>query len=138
MDVWELLKNANPSEYEKIAFQYGITDLRGMLKRLKRMKREVKKSAGMDKAKYYYVHWSNITMHPISPNTVLFLPSTSMPICLMQGKNWKLMYELFSLKKVVLYPDSSQRGAEKLKWRRSTLSTWNQFVWSLSAVGSDG
>lgn len=55
VDVWELLKNANPSEYEKIAFQYGITDLRGMLKRLKRMRREVKKSAGMDKAKYYYV-----------------------------------------------------------------------------------
>lgn len=44
--MWDLLKNANPSEYEKIAFQYGITDLRGMLKRLKRMRREVKKSAG--------------------------------------------------------------------------------------------
>ncbi|XP_050990897.1 myosin binding protein Cb isoform X1 [Labeo rohita] len=38
VDVWELLKNAHPSEYEKIAFQYGITDLRGMLKRLKKMK----------------------------------------------------------------------------------------------------
>ncbi|XP_033840561.1 myosin binding protein Cb isoform X2 [Periophthalmus magnuspinnatus] len=37
IDVWELLKNAHPSEYEKIAFQYGITDLRGMLKRLKKM-----------------------------------------------------------------------------------------------------
>ncbi|KAJ8245834.1 hypothetical protein GJAV_G00260800 [Gymnothorax javanicus] len=37
-DVWELLKSAHPSEYEKIAFQYGITDLRGMLKRLKKMK----------------------------------------------------------------------------------------------------
>lgn len=46
MDVWELLKNANPNEYEKIAFQYGITDLRGMLKRLKRMRRVEKKSAG--------------------------------------------------------------------------------------------
>uniref|UniRef100_A0A8C4JWL6 Myosin-binding protein C, slow-type n=1 Tax=Dromaius novaehollandiae TaxID=8790 RepID=A0A8C4JWL6_DRONO len=49
VDVWELLKNANPSEYEKIAFQYGITDLRGMLKRLKRMRREVKKSAAFSK-----------------------------------------------------------------------------------------
>uniref|UniRef100_A0A8C8B4D0 Myosin-binding protein C, slow-type n=1 Tax=Otus sunia TaxID=257818 RepID=A0A8C8B4D0_9STRI len=49
VDVWELLKNANPSEYEKIAFQYGITDLRGMLKRLKRMRREVKKSAAFAK-----------------------------------------------------------------------------------------
>ncbi|XP_059180645.1 myosin binding protein Cb [Centropristis striata] len=38
VDVWELLKNAHPSEYEKIAFEHGITDLRGMLKRLKKMK----------------------------------------------------------------------------------------------------
>ena len=38
IDVWELLKTAHPSEYEKIAFEYGITDLRGMLKRLKKMK----------------------------------------------------------------------------------------------------
>uniref|UniRef100_A0A3B4CFI5 Myosin binding protein C, cardiac n=1 Tax=Pygocentrus nattereri TaxID=42514 RepID=A0A3B4CFI5_PYGNA len=45
VDVWEILHNAPPSEYEKIAFQYGITDLRGMLKRLKKMKKEEKKSA---------------------------------------------------------------------------------------------
>uniref|UniRef100_A0A8D0DJ13 Myosin-binding protein C, cardiac-type n=1 Tax=Salvator merianae TaxID=96440 RepID=A0A8D0DJ13_SALMN len=44
VDVWEILRHAPPSEYEKIAFQYGITDLRGMLKRLKRMKKEEKKS----------------------------------------------------------------------------------------------
>uniref|UniRef100_A0A7N6AKM4 Myosin-binding protein C, fast-type n=1 Tax=Anabas testudineus TaxID=64144 RepID=A0A7N6AKM4_ANATE len=44
IDVWELLKNAHPSEYEKIAFEYGITDLRGMLKRLKKMKVEPKHS----------------------------------------------------------------------------------------------
>ncbi|XP_047667614.1 myosin binding protein Cb isoform X2 [Tachysurus fulvidraco] len=37
-EIWEILKNAHPSEYEKLAFQYGITDLRGMLKRLKKMK----------------------------------------------------------------------------------------------------
>ncbi|KAM8877111.1 myosin-binding protein C, fast-type-like isoform 3-T3 [Synchiropus picturatus] len=42
IDVWELLKNAHPSEYEKIAFKYGITDLRGMLKRLKKMTVEPK------------------------------------------------------------------------------------------------
>lgn len=47
IDVWDLLKKANPNDYEKIAFQYGITDLRGMLKRLKRTRREEKKSAGM-------------------------------------------------------------------------------------------
>uniref|UniRef100_A0A3Q3R375 Myosin binding protein C, cardiac n=1 Tax=Monopterus albus TaxID=43700 RepID=A0A3Q3R375_MONAL len=44
VDVWELLKNAPASEYEKIAFQYGITDLRGMLKRLKKMRKDEKKS----------------------------------------------------------------------------------------------
>ncbi|KAL8169606.1 UNVERIFIED_CONTAM: Myosin-binding protein C, cardiac-type [Gekko kuhli] len=44
VDVWEILRNAPPSEYEKIAFQYGITDLRGLLKRLKRIKKEEKKS----------------------------------------------------------------------------------------------
>ncbi|XP_016104445.1 myosin binding protein Ca isoform X4 [Sinocyclocheilus grahami] len=45
VDVWEILKNAKPCDYEKIAFQYGITDLRGLLKRLKKMKKvEPKKS----------------------------------------------------------------------------------------------
>uniref|UniRef100_A0A9L0TTA3 Myosin-binding protein C, fast-type n=1 Tax=Equus caballus TaxID=9796 RepID=A0A9L0TTA3_HORSE len=48
-EVWELLKGAKKSEYERIAFQYGITDLRGMLKRLKKAKVEVKKSAAFTK-----------------------------------------------------------------------------------------
>ncbi|KAM7371547.1 hypothetical protein PAMP_008774 [Pampus punctatissimus] len=39
VDVWEILKEAKPCDYEKIAFEYGITDLRGMLKRLKKMKK---------------------------------------------------------------------------------------------------
>lgn len=39
VDVWEILKRAKPCDYEKIAFQYGITDLRGMLKRLKELKK---------------------------------------------------------------------------------------------------
>ena len=39
VDVWEILKAAKPCDYEKIAFQYGITDLRGMLSRLKKMKK---------------------------------------------------------------------------------------------------
>ncbi|XP_077313688.1 myosin-binding protein C, fast-type-like isoform X2 [Lithobates pipiens] len=42
--VWEILKNAKPSEYEKIAFQHGVTDLRGMLKHLKKKKVQIKKS----------------------------------------------------------------------------------------------
>uniref|UniRef100_UPI00398E99B0 myosin-binding protein C, slow-type isoform X4 n=1 Tax=Pristiophorus japonicus TaxID=55135 RepID=UPI00398E99B0 len=49
VDVWELLKKAQPHEYEKIAFEYGITDLRGLLKRLKRIKRVEKKSAAFAK-----------------------------------------------------------------------------------------
>lgn len=49
VDVWDILQKAPASEYEKIAFQYGITDLRGMLKRLKKMKKEEKKSAGLER-----------------------------------------------------------------------------------------
>ncbi|XP_029282009.1 myosin-binding protein C, cardiac-type isoform X2 [Cottoperca gobio] len=45
LDVWNVLSRAPSSEYEKLAFQHGITDLRGMLKRLKKMKKEEKKSA---------------------------------------------------------------------------------------------
>lgn len=46
-EIWELLKGVTKkSEYERIAFQYGITDLRGMLKRLKKVKVEPKKSEG--------------------------------------------------------------------------------------------
>lgn len=47
VDVWDILSKAPATEYQKIAFQYGITDLRGMLKRLKKMKKEEKKSAGL-------------------------------------------------------------------------------------------
>ncbi|XP_036066207.1 myosin-binding protein C, slow-type isoform X3 [Oryzias melastigma] len=49
VDVWEILKNARPDEYEKIAFTYGITDLRGLLKRLKKAPKEEKKSAAFAK-----------------------------------------------------------------------------------------
>ncbi|XP_055519396.1 myosin binding protein Ca [Leucoraja erinacea] len=49
VDVWEILKNAKPCDFEKIAFQYGITDLRGMLKRLKKKKRVEKKSESFTK-----------------------------------------------------------------------------------------
>ncbi|KAK5884767.1 hypothetical protein CesoFtcFv8_018555 [Champsocephalus esox] len=41
VDVWDILKEAKPCDYEKIAFEYGITDLRGMLSRLKKMKKKV-------------------------------------------------------------------------------------------------
>lgn len=48
-DVWEILRQAPPSEYERIAFQHGVTDLRGMLKRLRGMKRDEKKSTAFQK-----------------------------------------------------------------------------------------
>ncbi|XP_049747381.1 myosin-binding protein C, cardiac-type [Elephas maximus indicus] len=48
-DVWEILRQASPSEYERIAFQHGITDLRGMLKRLKGIKRDERKSTAFQK-----------------------------------------------------------------------------------------
>lgn len=52
MDVWEILKAAKPCDYERIAFEYGITDLRGMLTRLKKMKKvEPKKSDGEERGK---------------------------------------------------------------------------------------
>nr|XP_040047819.1 myosin binding protein Ca [Gasterosteus aculeatus aculeatus] len=45
VDVFVILKDAKPCDYERIAFEYGITDLRGLLKRLKKMKKvEPKKS----------------------------------------------------------------------------------------------
>ncbi|KAM9764720.1 myosin-binding protein C, cardiac-type [Menidia menidia] len=49
LDVWDILSHAPATEYEKIAFQYGITDLRGMLKRLKKMKKDEKKSEAFRK-----------------------------------------------------------------------------------------
>ncbi|XP_060032458.1 myosin-binding protein C, cardiac-type [Erinaceus europaeus] len=48
-DVWEILRQAPPSEYERIAFQHGVTDLRGMLRRLKGIKRDEKKSTAFQK-----------------------------------------------------------------------------------------
>lgn len=52
VDVWEILKEARPCDYERIAFEYGITDLRGMLTRLKKMKKvEPKKSDGEERGK---------------------------------------------------------------------------------------
>uniref|UniRef100_A0A8C2ZYX1 Myosin-binding protein C, slow-type n=1 Tax=Cyclopterus lumpus TaxID=8103 RepID=A0A8C2ZYX1_CYCLU len=49
VDVWEILKKARPDQYEKIAFMYGITDLRGLLKRMKKIPREEKKSEAFAK-----------------------------------------------------------------------------------------
>uniref|UniRef100_A0A4W6CJW5 Immunoglobulin like and fibronectin type III domain containing 1, tandem duplicate 1 n=1 Tax=Lates calcarifer TaxID=8187 RepID=A0A4W6CJW5_LATCA len=38
--VWEILLSAEKKDYERICAEYGITDFRGMLKRLTEMKRE--------------------------------------------------------------------------------------------------
>ncbi|XP_058486974.1 immunoglobulin-like and fibronectin type III domain-containing protein 1 isoform X2 [Solea solea] len=38
--VWEILLSADKKDYEQICIEYGITDFRGMLKKLQEMKRE--------------------------------------------------------------------------------------------------
>lgn len=38
--VWEILLSADKKDYERICADYGITDFRGMLKKLNEMKRE--------------------------------------------------------------------------------------------------
>ncbi len=38
--VWEILLSADKKDYEQICMEYGITDFRGMLKKLSEMKRE--------------------------------------------------------------------------------------------------
>ncbi|XP_023566211.1 myosin-binding protein C, cardiac-type isoform X1 [Octodon degus] len=48
-DVWEMLRQAPPSEYERIAFQHGVTDLRGMLKRLRGLRRDDRKSTAFQR-----------------------------------------------------------------------------------------
>jgi len=43
-DIWTLLKSANPREYDKIGFEWGIKDLRKMLKQLANAKKNNKKT----------------------------------------------------------------------------------------------
>lgn len=38
--VWEILLSADKKDYERICAEFGITDFRGMLKKLTEMKRE--------------------------------------------------------------------------------------------------
>lgn len=38
--LWELLLSAPKKDYEKICFDFGVTDFRWMLKRLSQMKKE--------------------------------------------------------------------------------------------------
>lgn len=38
--VWEILLSADKKDYEQICTEYGITDFRGMLKKLNEMKKE--------------------------------------------------------------------------------------------------
>ncbi|XP_041052054.1 immunoglobulin-like and fibronectin type III domain-containing protein 1 [Carcharodon carcharias] len=40
--VWELLMQADKKDYERICMEYGLTDFRGMLRRLDQMKKERK------------------------------------------------------------------------------------------------
>ena len=38
--VWEILLSADRKDYERICAEYGITDFRGMLRKLSEMKKE--------------------------------------------------------------------------------------------------
>lgn len=38
--IWEILLSADKKDYERICADYGITDFRGMLKKLNEMKKE--------------------------------------------------------------------------------------------------
>lgn len=38
--VWDLLLSADKKDYERICIEYGITNFRGMLKKLAEMKKE--------------------------------------------------------------------------------------------------
>lgn len=38
--VWEILLSADKKDYERICIEYGITNFRGMLKRLSEMRKE--------------------------------------------------------------------------------------------------
>lgn len=38
--VWEILLSADKKDYERICCEFGITDFRGMLKKLNEMKKE--------------------------------------------------------------------------------------------------
>merc|ERR1711990_1114301 len=44
-DIWNILRGANPREYDKISFEWGITDLRSMLKKLANAKKNNKKTS---------------------------------------------------------------------------------------------
>uniref|UniRef100_UPI00398E8544 immunoglobulin superfamily member 22-like n=1 Tax=Pristiophorus japonicus TaxID=55135 RepID=UPI00398E8544 len=44
-EMWEILIKADKKDYEKICMEYGFTDFRGMLKRLKQMKKKVETEA---------------------------------------------------------------------------------------------
>ncbi|XP_077428743.1 immunoglobulin-like and fibronectin type III domain-containing protein 1 [Vanacampus margaritifer] len=46
--VWEILMNADKKDYERICAEYGITNFRGMLKKLKQMKQD----QGVDVAEF--------------------------------------------------------------------------------------
>lgn len=49
-DIWDLLLSADKKDYERICFEHGITDFRGMLKKLQEMKREREE----EQAKVYF------------------------------------------------------------------------------------
>ncbi|KAK7155702.1 hypothetical protein R3I93_010373 [Phoxinus phoxinus] len=52
---WELLLSADKKDYERICIEYGVTDFRGMLKKLNEKKREIEEQQSQ-----YIEHLSNL------------------------------------------------------------------------------
>lgn len=44
MDIWAVLRDANPRDYDKVAFKHGLQDYRGMLKRMAANRKANKRS----------------------------------------------------------------------------------------------
>lgn len=45
-EMWEILMKVEKKDYEKICMEHGFTDFRGLLKRLKEMKKKVETEVG--------------------------------------------------------------------------------------------
>lgn len=71
--MWEILKNARPDQYEKIAFMYGITDLRGLLRRMKKIPKEEKKSEGKPAFTEFWMCTRSISVFMSGQREILIL-----------------------------------------------------------------
>lgn len=130
VDVWEILRKAPSTEYEKIAFQYGITDLRGMLKRLRKMKKEEKKSAGLCSLINQLI-WGldkspvNVTQYCIL--FLAFLRKLDPAYQVTKGHKIKLAIEVASSDAEVKWLKNGQEIHPHGRWVFTVATWWNYF-----------